>query len=118
MKHIIKIILHIILSAAGLIIAAKYVTGIEVETWQAAIVVTFALFILRYTVKPILSIITLPINLLTLGLFSFVVNGLLFFIVGKYIEGFTVTTIFAGIIGAFVVSVIKTVGGWIIDTLL
>lgn len=115
MKFILNIFLHIVLSAAALIAVATYVPGIELQGIPTAIAVTFALFVIRYTVKPILAIISLPINLLTFGLFSFVINGVLFYLVAKYIEGFSVETFTAGIVGAFVVSVIKAVGGWVID---
>ncbi len=115
MKSLIKLILHIALSAGALLLVAKYVEGIHVAGMQAAVVVVFALFIVKYTIKPILAIIALPINLLTLGLFGFVLNGMLFWLVARYVEGFEVTTLMAGIIGALAVSVIKTIGGAVID---
>lgn len=118
MKFLLNIALHIALSAAALILVAMYVPGIDIAGWQAALVVVFALFVVRYTIKPILMIVSLPINLVTLGLFSFVINGILFFLVAKYVEGFSVATLLAGIIGAFAVSIIKTIGGWVIDTIL
>jgi putative membrane protein len=117
MISFVKLLLHIALSAAALLFVAQYIEGIDITGWQAALVVVFALFIIKYTIKPILTIVTLPINLLTLGLFTFVINGILFWLVAKYVEGFEVTTLVAGIIGAFVVSVIKTIGGYFIDLL-
>ncbi len=118
MKFLLNIALHIAISAAALILVSMYVPGIDIAGWQAALVVVFALFIIKYTIKPILMIVSLPINLVTLGLFSFVINGVLFFLVAKYVEGFSVATVIAGILGAFAVSVIKTIGGWVIDALL
>lgn len=117
MKSLIKIILHIALSAGALLLVAKYVEGINISGWQAALVVVFALFVFKYTIKPILTIATLPVNLLTLGLFSFVINGFVFWLVAKYVEGFEVTSLIAGIIGALAVSIIKTIGGGVIDTI-
>lgn len=118
MKFILNIILHIGLSAGALIAVSMYVPGIHLSGWQTAVAVTFALFITRYTVKPILAIISLPINLITFGLFSFIINGGLFFLIAKYIEGFEVDTLMAGVIGAFIVSLIKSIGGWVIDLIL
>jgi putative membrane protein len=115
MKSLIKLALHIALSAGAILLVAKYVEGISITGWQAALVVVFALFVVKYTIKPILGIISLPINLLTLGLFSFVLNGILFWLVAKYVDGFEVTTLLAGIIGALAVSAIKTIGGSVID---
>ncbi|MEN9852420.1 MAG: hypothetical protein RI996_363 [Candidatus Parcubacteria bacterium] len=117
MKSLIKIILHIALSAGAVLLVANYIEGINVSGWQAALVVVFALFVVKYTIKPILTIVTLPINLFTLGLFSFVINGFVLWGVARYVEGFEVTTLVAGIIGAFTISVIKTLGGHIIDAL-
>ena len=115
MKFILNIILQIALSAAALIVVSMYVPGVHLAGWQTAVAVTFALFVMRYTVKPILAIISFPINLITFGLFSFLINGAIFFLLAKYIEGFEVDSLVAGVIGAFVVSVIKSIGGWLID---
>jgi putative membrane protein len=62
-------------------------------------------------IKPILLILTLPATILTLGLFIFVINGLLFWLAGYFLQGFDVKTITAGIIGAIVYSVIS----WILS---
>jgi putative membrane protein len=61
-------------------------------------------------VKPIISILTLPLNILTLGLFSIVINGAFFWFVGQIIQGFSVSSFKAAIIGALVISIIT----WII----
>jgi putative membrane protein len=64
-------------------------------------------------IKPILVILTLPVTILTLGLFIFVINGILFWLVGNFLDGFAVQTVMAGIIGAIVYSVIS----WILSAI-
>jgi putative membrane protein len=65
-------------------------------------------------IKPILVILTLPITILTLGLFILVINGLLFYGVGHWLQGFNVNTMIAGIIGALLYSVLS----WLLAALL
>jgi putative membrane protein len=75
----------------------------------AAVVIGFA----NVLVKPILVILTLPITLLTLGLFLLVINGLLFWFVGHLLQGFSVNSVLTGVIGALVYSVIA----WILSAI-
>jgi putative membrane protein len=60
-------------------------------------------------IKPLLVLLTLPITLLTLGLFILVINGVLFWLVGNYLQGFSVSSILIGVIGALVYSLISGV---------
>jgi putative membrane protein len=87
-----------------------FVAGITVNSILTAIVVSACLVFLNMVVKPIISILTLPLNILTLGLFSIVINGAFFWFVGQIIQGFSVSSFKAAIIGAFVISIIT----WII----
>jgi putative membrane protein len=86
------------------------VAGITVNSILTAIVVSACLVFLNMVVKPIISILTLPLNILTLGLFSIVINGAFFWFVGQIIQGFSVSSFKDAIIGAFVISIIT----WII----
>jgi putative membrane protein len=64
-------------------------------------------------IKPVLLILTLPVTIITLGLFIFVINGLLFWLAGYFLQGFDVKTFMAGIIGAIVYSIIS----WILSAI-
>ena len=86
------------------------VSGITVNSILTAVVVAACLVFLNMVVKPIISFLTLPLNILTLGLFALVVNGAFFWFVAHIISGFTVATFWAAVIGAFVISIIN----WII----
>jgi len=87
-----------------------FVAGIGVNSIPTALIVSACLVFINMVVKPIVAILTLPINILTLGLFSLILNGLFFWIVAQIISGFSVASFIAAIIGAFVISVIN----WII----
>lgn len=87
-----------------------FVDGISVASILTAVIVAACLVFLNMVVKPVITILTLPLNILTLGLFSLVINGAFFWFVGQIIQGFTVSSFKAAIIGAFVISIIN----WII----
>ena len=88
-----------------------FVEGIEVSSIVTALIVAACLVFINLVVKPIVTILTLPINILTLGLFSVILNGIFFWFVAQIITGFTVASFVAAVIGAFVISIIN----WIIS---
>ncbi len=88
---------------ALLVILVTYVVpGISVASFWTALLVALALGILNAIVRPILIILTLPITLVTLGLFTFVINGVLFWLVSTVIKGFNVDGFLAAFLGAAV----------------
>src|SRR5450830_1522312 len=80
---------------------------INVADFASALVAALVIGLVNMLIKPILVILTLPISILTLGLFILVINGLLFYGVGNWLHGFEVKTLLAGIIGAVVYSVLS-----------
>lgn len=88
-----------------------FVAGVSVQSILTAVIVAACLVFINMVVKPIVTILTLPINILTLGLFSIVLNGVFFWFVAQIISGFTVASLAAAIIGALVISVIN----WIVN---
>lgn len=109
------IILKLILSALAILLAAYLIPGITVDSFYTALIAALILGILNIIVKPILIILTLPITILTLGLFMFVINGFLFWFLGTFVEGFHVDGFLTAILGAVLVSLISSIGGKIID---
>ncbi len=107
-----KLILHILLLSAGVYGAAHFIPAtIHVNPWYIAIIVGACLTVINMVVKPIITILTLPINILTLGLFSIVINGAIFFFLGSgVIQGFNVDTWMAALYGSIIVSVINWLG--------
>lgn len=95
------------INALAILATAYLVQGIKVEGFTAALVAAFILGIVNAVVRPILILLTLPVNFLTLGLFTFVINGLMLWLVGSVVNGFYVRSLWAGIVGSIVISVIS-----------
>lgn len=102
-----KLLLVWVLNALALLAVAYIVPGIHVADFASALVAALVIGLVNMLIKPILVILTLPITILTLGLFILVINGLLFYGVGNWLQGFEVKTLLAGIIGAVVYSVLS-----------
>jgi len=98
-----------VLNAVALMAVAYLVPGIQVASFTSALIAAVVIGLVNMLIKPVLVILTLPITLLTLGLFILVINGLLFWAVGHYLQGFSVSSILIGVIGALVYSVISGV---------
>ncbi len=100
----IRILTKWCITALGLLLAAAIVPGIHVASFYTALVVAIVLGLVNLIVRPILFILTLPITILTLGLFIFILNGLLFWFVSTFVRGFSVDGLFPAILGALIVS--------------
>ena len=110
-----KLISRILISALALLIVAKLNIGIEVSGLYVAIIAALVLGFLNVLVKPILIILTLPITIVTLGLFIFVINAGLFLFVASFVDGFEVEGFWTALLGSLIVSVISTIGNKLID---
>jgi len=82
-------------------------TSIHLADFTTALVAALVLGLINTLIRPLLVLLTLPATLLTLGLFIFVINGLLFWAVGSWLEGFRVDGFWAGVFGAIVYSLIS-----------
>jgi putative membrane protein len=108
-----KLLVTWILNALALLAVAYLLPNIHVANIWIALVAALVIGLANVLIKPILVILTLPITLITLGLFIFVINGVLFWAVGHFLQGFEVRTLLAGIIGAIAYSVIS----WILSAI-
>jgi putative membrane protein len=102
-----KIILNWVLISVSVFVTTKIISGIVVDPIWVALVVGACLTLFNMFIKPIIKVLTLPLNILTLGLFSLVINSVLFWYLGTFIKGFEVSTLVAAFVGAIVVSVIN-----------
>jgi putative membrane protein len=102
-----RILLHWLINAAALFLLPYVFKWVEVDSVQAALIAALVLGLVNALVRPVLFLLTLPVTLVTLGLFIFVLNGLLFWAVGSFIEGFRVTGFWAAVFGAIVYSLIS-----------
>jgi putative membrane protein len=105
-----KIIIHWLLLSAGIWVTAYFVPGIAISGVITALIAGACLGFINLIIKPILKLITLPINLLTLGLFSIVLNGLLFWALSAVVPGVIITTFMAALIGSVIVALINWLG--------
>jgi putative membrane protein len=106
-----KIIVRWMLLAAALLLVAHLYPGVTVASFGAALIAAFVLGLLNTLVRPLLVLLTLPVTLLTLGLFLFVINALMFWAGASLLDGFNVSGFTAALIG----SLLYSVCGMVID---
>jgi putative membrane protein len=99
--------IHTVVLAIAIWVTAAVVPGITVASWTALAIASLVLAVVNAIIRPILLILTLPITVLTLGLFYLVVNGLAFGLAAALVPGFQVSTWTAAILGALLTSVIS-----------
>ena len=104
-----KIIVRVLIGALALLGVAYLVPGVTVDTFYAALIASIVLGLLNLIVRPILFILTLPITIITLGLFTFVLNALLFWFAASFLEGFNVSGFIAALLGSLLVSLASTI---------
>ncbi|HEY1327766.1 MAG TPA: phage holin family protein [Casimicrobiaceae bacterium] len=109
-----RLLLTWVINAAALFLLPYLFTGIHVPDFMHAMIAALVLGLINAIIRPILVILTLPATLLTLGLFIFIINGFLFWLVGQMNLGFTVDTFWTAVLGAIVYSVIS----WVLSALL
>ena len=102
-----RLLLVWLINALALIAVAYLMPGVSVSTFGAALVAALVLGLINAVVRPVLVLLTLPVTLLTLGLFIFVLNGLLFWMVGAWLEGFEVAGFWSGVFGAILFSLVS-----------
>jgi putative membrane protein len=100
-----KLLIIWALNALALIAVANFVPGIHVDGYMAALMAAFLLGLVNTLIRPILLLLTLPITLVTLGLFIFAINGFLFWFVGSVLKGFVVDSFWHGVLGAVLYSI-------------
>ena len=103
-----------LINALALMAVAYLMPGVSVASFGTALVAALFLGLVNAVIRPVLFLLTLPVTVLTLGLFIFVLNGLLFWFVGSFIQGFVVAGFWSGVFGAIVFSLIS----WALSSLL
>ena len=107
-------IIRWLVNAVGLLIVSKIMQSIEIDGIMTAIVAAAVIGLINIFLRPLLLILTLPINILSLGLFTLVINGLIFYFVGSIVEGFHVTGFLAAFLGALILSIINVLATFLI----
>jgi putative membrane protein len=106
-------LVRVVVNTLAIVLAAKLVPGIEVDSVLAAVAAGLLLGLVNAVVRPVLVVLTFPITLVTLGLFLLILNGLCFWLVAAVVKGFHVSGFWSAVLGALVVSVVS----WVVTVL-
>jgi len=109
-----RLLLIWVFNAMALIAVAYLLPGIKVDGFVSALIAALILGLVNTLIRPVLVLLTLPISIVTLGLFILVINGILFWFVGSVLKGFTVADFWYGLLGAILYSIFS----WALSTLL
>ena len=102
-----KLLLVWLINALALLALPYLVPSVQVESFTTALVAALVLGLVNTLIRPVLVLLTLPATVLTLGLFIFVINGLLFWMVASFLEGFRVAGFWSAVLGAIVYGLIS-----------
>lgn len=109
-----RLLLVWLINALSLVLIAYLFPGIEIGSFATALIVALVLGLINAVVRPIIILLTLPINILTLGLFTLVINGLLFWFVASFIEGFYIAGFWSAFFGALLFSIVSTLISYLV----
>ena len=101
-----SLLLRLLLNALGVILVSYIVPGVQVDGFLTAVITAFVIGLINAVIRPILLVLSLPINILTLGLFTLVINALMFWLASALVPGFRVAGFGAALVGAIVFWVI------------
>lgn len=104
---IMRALVRVLATAATLLVLSRAGVGIEVTGLYSALVVAVLWGLISITIKPILQLLSLPITLLTFGLFSFVINALLFWLLATFVSGFSVAGFIPALVGSLVLAAVS-----------
>lgn len=104
---ILRLLIVWLVNTVSLIAVAYLLAGVSVASFATALVAALVLGLVNTVIRPVLILLTLPATVLTLGLFIFVINGLLFWFVGSFIQGFVVAGFWWGMLGAILYSLVS-----------
>lgn len=108
MRRILGWALHLLLASIAVLVTEKVVPGMRVESWITALWVAFALGILNVTLRPLLLFIAIPINFLSMGLFTLVINAGILLLIGRFVPGFHLESFWSALLCGMVLSLL----GW------
>ena len=104
-----KLIIKWLLSAAALVGVAYLYSGVVVNSFGAALIAAFVIGLFNMILRPVLTVLTLPITVITLGLFLFVINALMFWAAAGVLDGFHVNGFGAALLGSLIYSALGLV---------
>ena len=99
-----KLILKLLLTALAVVVLAKILPGVAVEGYGSAIIVAIVIALLRFLIKPILVLLTLPVTIITFGLFLLVINAIIILMADYFVGGFEVASIWWALLFSMLLS--------------
>ena len=109
-----QLLLRWLINAIAIMLMALYLPGIGVSGFFAALIAALVLGILNALIRPLLVLLTLPINLLTLGLFTLIINAFLFWFTSEIVKGFTVAGFWPAFWGALIMWLVSWGTNWLL----
>ncbi|GET21330.1 MULTISPECIES: phage holin family protein [Prolixibacter] len=106
-----NVLAKILINTIAVLVVAYILPGIEINSFFDGLVVAVVLALLNLLVKPVLVILTLPLTIVTLGIFLLILNGLIVMLAGALVDGFYVSGLFWAIIFSLLVSLVNTILG-------
>lgn len=106
---LLNVLLHWVVAALTLLLIAAVVPGVSIAGFWTAVAAALILGLVNMVIRPVVMLLTLPINVLTLGLFAFVVNALMFGLTAWLVPGFGVAGFWPALLGALLLSLVNAV---------
>lgn len=103
-----------LINAVSIYITANFIKGVDIRDFGAAIVASVVLGIVNAIIRPLLILFSLPINILTLGLFTFVINGISLLIVSFITSGFFISSLGSAIVASLIISIVSSIISFIV----
>jgi putative membrane protein len=104
-----KLLASLLVNGISVYVADYFLDGVFTDSFVSILLVVIALALVNSLILPVLKLITAPLNFLSLGIFSFILNGCMVLLVDKFIDGFSVDGIFSAILFSVIVSISNTV---------
>ena len=103
-----NLLIKLLLSAIAVFLLANLLTGVDVDNYITSLIVAVVLSVLNVLLKPVLVILTLPVTIITLGLFLFIVNALIILLADKLVDGFSVDGIWTAVLFSVLLSIMES----------
>jgi putative membrane protein len=110
----VRLLLHWLISALALWIVAHFVPGIYVNGPKAALIAALVIGLINATLGLLLKVVTIPLTILTLGIFWFVINALMLELAAAFVNGFEVRGFFAAFVGAILMMIVSSILQWLL----
>jgi putative membrane protein len=114
-KPMTSLIIRLIISTVVVIVSSRVLQGFYVDTLTTSVIVAIVMGLLNTFLKPVLQFLSIPITILTLGLFYFIINIALVYLCAYLVDGFSISSIVAAFLFSISLSLIQWIAGWFLD---